>query len=67
MINNEWEKEYLDHIPHGAPSGGIIKMEPLPISFILLIYVLAFSPAIAIFLISHFIIFPYIFSQPPPF
>lgn len=62
MINDGWEREYLDHIPHGAPAGGIIKMEPLPISFVLYLYFLAFSPLIIILLICHFIIFPFIIN-----
>jgi hypothetical protein len=60
MINDGWEKEYLDHIPYGAPPGGIIKMVPLPISFILFTYFLALLPAVIILLIINFIIIPLI-------
>lgn len=62
MINDGCEREYLDHIPYGAPPGGIIKIEPFPLSFILFVYLWALSPIIVIFLILHFIIFPYIFG-----
>jgi len=60
MINDGFEREYLDHIPYGAPPGGIIKMESLPLSFILYMYFLAFVPVIIILLMCYFIIFPFI-------
>jgi len=62
MINDGFEREYLDHIPYGAPPGGIIKMDPLPLSYILYAYFLISIPIIIILLIIYFIIIPFIFG-----